>query len=403
MASKNFERLAALTAGITPAKDPISQPNRMKTAPGAMMEVALQRDAAEAKLAEAEARVSELEQALKNAEASPVRKDISPEAIAELRASNDALKSEAEAAQIALRQAREDAERLQQEYEAKAATQVAELERELRRAKESGGALEIALDRLIEIPGRRRKLTEQEYADLKDNLTHNELASPITVRPREDGKYEIVSGHNRVAIFRELGRESIQAWPREVSDDQAEDMAFFANAMAAKLPDYAKYLGYKRFIAKHPQISQNELAAKAGISKAALSRLMQFDLFPKEIHALLVETPWLIGASLAGSLVKLVEAGHGSHVLQAMHRLASGELKTETQALAAATKASKPAATVEVARPLVYKLGKAAYAEQRLVKKSLRIEFASEEEAQAISESLKKLIESRIAALKSEK
>lgn len=385
MASKNFERLAALTASIAPVKDQPPQPAKMKTAPGQLMELVMQRDAAEAK-------VAELEAALKAAQSASAIDSASAEELASLKEANEVLK-----------QARDESLRLQSEYEAKAAEQVQQLEEELRKAKESGGSLEIPLSRLVEVAGRRRKLNEQEYSDLKDNLANNDLASPITVRPLKDGNYEIVSGHNRVAIYRELGRTSIQAWPRDVSDDQAEDMAFFANAMAAKLPDYSKYLGYKRFIDKHPGIERQELAAKVGISDSHLSRLLKFDAFPEEAHAILEAQPWLIGAATATAMAKLLDDQGDLHVLKALKGLADGEFKTEAQALAAATKASKPVKASTSLPATSYKLGRNSYAEHRLVSKTLRVDFASEEEARVISDSLKELIEQRLAELRAAK
>lgn len=394
------DKFGLMTEQIKPSGEP-RKSSASKAAPIAFGELVTARDQALDRAEAAEAKVAELETALKAGQIAVSSSDTPSDELRQLQADHQALLADVEKAQLAAATAREEAERLRLEFESKTADQVAALEEELRKAKEAGGSLEIPLDRLVEVEGRRRKLTDQEYADLRDNLAHNELASPITVRPREDGMYEIVSGHNRAAIFRELGRSTIQAWPRDVSDDQAEDMAFFANAMAAKLPDYAKYLGYKRFMEKHPDIEQQKLASRAGISDAQLTRLLKFDSLPTDAHAILESNPWLIGATMAHSLAMLVQKGHAAHVVDGLRKLAAGELKTEAQALAHATKASKPATpTPTASAPVTHKLGKGIYAKQRLLKKTLRVDFASEEEAAAVNAALKEVIERRIAALK---
>src|SRR6478609_7953555 len=70
-------------------------------------------------------------------------------------------------------------------------------------------ALEVSLDSLVEVNGRRRKLTQEQFQELKNNLAQHALATPILVRALPDGRFEIVAGHNRVAAYRELGRSTI--------------------------------------------------------------------------------------------------------------------------------------------------------------------------------------------------
>jgi len=82
-------------------------------------------------------------------------------------------------------------------------------------------AAEVDLSDLVEVEGRRRVLSQQEYAELKANIQHNKLTTPVTVRPLGGGKYEIVSGHNRVSIFKEMGLKSIPAFIRDYSSVDA--------------------------------------------------------------------------------------------------------------------------------------------------------------------------------------
>jgi ParB family chromosome partitioning protein len=333
MAGKRFEQLSALTAGVVPSKESGGEQAKPRSAPGQVMEFALQRDEAVRRAEEAEARTRELEE-------------------------------------------------------------------QLRGAKQSGGALALDLTQLHEVEGRRRTLTPEEYDDLKNNLAHNALASPITVRVRPEGGYEIVSGHNRVQIYRELGRTAIDAWLAEASDDEADDLAFFANAMAAKLPDYEKYRGYKRFMARHPALQQNELAQRVGISSSQLDRLLAFDTLPAQAHAILVRQPHLVGANAAEKLAALTKKERGAHVADALGKLAAGELKLEAEAIRYATTAGVEAKPAPAPATRTFKLGKANYATLRQVKNTVRIDCASEDEAKAINQAVHELIEQRLDRLK---
>jgi len=276
-----------------------------------------------------------------------------------------------------------------------------QLEEQLRQAKRLGGALELDLNELYEVPGRRRLLTPEEYDDLKNNLAHNPLASPITVRVRNEGGYEIVSGHNRVQIYRELDRKNIKAWLAEASDDEAEDLAFFANALAAKLPDYDKYRGYKRIMEKHPSLQQNNLAERVGISTSQLDRLLAFSTLPPPAHEILSERPHIIGANTAEKLAALVKKGREAQVIEALSKLANGELKQEAEAIRFANAAGIETKAAVQASTKTFKLGKSNYATLRLAKNVLRIDCMSEEEAQTINDAIQVLIEKRIADLKS--
>jgi ParB family chromosome partitioning protein len=280
---------------------------------------------------------------------------------------------------------------------------IAELEEQLRQAKQQGGALEISLDDLHEVAGRRRVLSADEYSDLRNNLAHNPLASPITVRVRAEGGYEIVSGHNRVQIYRDLGRATIKAWLAETSDDEAEDLAFFANALAAKLPDYDKYRGYKRIMEKHPHLDEKDLCERVGTSLRQLKRLMSFANLPEGAHELLNERPSLLGASAAEALADLSTKGRGGEVVDAVQKLFNGELSEERDALryAETTGIHKPAKPAPAEQ--TFKLGKAKFATLRQLKTMVRVDCATEEEAALLNQAIAQLIEERIQSLKVEK
>ena len=54
-----------------------------------------------------------------------------------------------------------------------------------------------------------------------ESIRENGVISPIVVRPKEDGTYEIISGHNRVEACRRAGFTFIPSFIREVDDATA--------------------------------------------------------------------------------------------------------------------------------------------------------------------------------------
>lgn len=239
-----------------------------------------------------------------------------------------------------------------------AEARVEELEAKLKEAEAAAGSREILLEQLHEVPARRRKLTAAEYHELKENLRHNPLVQAVTVRPRAEGGFEVVSGHNRVAIYRELGRTAILATVQAMDEERADLSGFYANLLHPSLPDYEKYLGFKRRQERTNQ-NQKELAAEAGIPEQTLSDLFSFEKLPAQAHALLAEKPHLLGSSAAFKLAQAVAAGRAQAVVEAVRKLASDAQFTQAQAVAYANKV--PVAPVAKAAPLVIKNGKKAF------------------------------------------
>ena len=99
---------------------------------------------------------------------------------------------------------------------------------------------EIRLDDLI--PFQLRFSQPYKGARLEQLMSSIErlgLQSPITVRPTDDGRYEIICGHNRVNAVRELGRDVILAKVYEgVSDDEALELYYDTNLNQQSFSDW---------------------------------------------------------------------------------------------------------------------------------------------------------------------
>lgn len=180
----------------------------------------------------------------------------------------------------------------------------AELER-LRKLTTDSSILDIPLDRLIEVPGRRRTLSKEAYEQLSLSLKDpKNLIHPITVTPAPDqpGYYRIVSGHNRSSIFREHGHESIKAYISDIADEDVDRLAFFANLMQTELPDYEKYVGLAREL-EVTGMQQQELAASIGMSKGYLTKVLAYGDMPAAFHDLLRLNPYALPIKQAYPLV----------------------------------------------------------------------------------------------------
>jgi ParB family chromosome partitioning protein len=89
-------------------------------------------------------------------------------------------------------------------------------------APPEGTPLELDIDSLLPFPNQPfRPYQEEEMEKMVQSIRENGVISPIVVRPKEDGTYEIISGHNRVEACRRAGFTYVPSFIRDVDDDTA--------------------------------------------------------------------------------------------------------------------------------------------------------------------------------------
>lgn len=195
---------------------------------------------------------------------------------------------------------------------------------------------------LHEVEGRKRTLKAEAFEELKANLANNPLANSIIVRTRKEGGYEIISGHNRVQAYRELGRVEIEADIREFEDEQVFEAAFYSNLINSQLSDYEKYLGFKKIVSKTGE-SQKDLASRAGVVESTITNVMSFDkLTPKSIDAI-AKNPHLVSAKFVYGLAKLdsskAEEAIGKRIVNS--EATDQQIISEVKGLSSTTKSTK--------------------------------------------------------------
>ncbi|WP_321916956.1 MULTISPECIES: ParB/RepB/Spo0J family partition protein [unclassified Paraburkholderia] len=266
---------------------------------------------------------------------------------------------------------------------------IEELTAELEAARNTGGAVELPVDKLHEVPGRRRFKPREKYVELLENVRHNGLIEPVVVLTRPDGEWDIWSGHHRVDTHRDLSLPTIRCVLGTAKDEvEATDGAFFANLMQSDLTDYEKFIGLKRFHEGHPEFTQSDVAERSGLSKQAVSDLFAFGRLPSEVLDIVDANKTILGAGVAADLASLAEAGKAARVIEAVQQLADKKLD-QKQALKFARTVEAPAKPAAAAEKFKVKAGKATWCDVRRVGNVMRIEFKSEEQASAAQEAIR--------------
>ena len=107
---------------------------------------------------------------------------------------------------------------------------------------------------VISLPIARLKAFENHPYKVMDNEEMNSLVesiksqgvfTPITVRPIENGEYEIVSGHRRVFACKKLGVEFVPAFVKEMTREEAIIVMTDSNLHRDRLLPSEKAFAYK--------------------------------------------------------------------------------------------------------------------------------------------------------------
>lgn len=264
----------------------------------------------------------------------------------------------------------------------------------------------IPLDDLQEIEGRKRNLSEQEYEELRANIRKHGLITPITVRKGENGKYEIVSGHNRVRVHRDLALEApskfgkIKAYLDESEEEKADELAFYANLLHPDLPDFEKYQGLLKIQAAHPHLTTaRSLAEHVGMGEVQLGRILKIGDLPEAALQLLEQNPRSFGVTALIQFAQIAKQGREEEVVKAMKAVIVDELE-QSKAVAMAAgmlRTSKPASSVKP-EVFTFKSGKLKYGSLRTINNVIRIELADPAETAEVQEILRQVLEERARA-----
>lgn len=84
-----------------------------------------------------------------------------------------------------------------------------------------------------------------DMTDLIESIKERGLLSPADVRPKDDGRYELISGHRRKFACKKLGMETMPCRIVELSDDEATVVMVESNFQRSTILPSEKGFAYK--------------------------------------------------------------------------------------------------------------------------------------------------------------
>ena len=133
---------------------------------------------------------------------------------------------------------------------------------------------ELPLDEVDPFPEHPFKVKDDEdMMNLVDSILENGILTPTTVRKKEDGRYEMVSGHRRLRACQLAGLDTIRAEVVELDRDEATIYMVDSNMQRSVILPSEKAFSYKmRLDAMNKQGKRTDLTSVPVAQKSKTSR-----------------------------------------------------------------------------------------------------------------------------------
>ena len=129
---------------------------------------------------------------------------------------------------------------------------------------------DIPLSEIDDFPDHPFKVKLDEDMDqLVQSIKERGIITPVTLRPKEDGRYEIVSGHRRRKACELAGFDTVKAEVREMTRDEAIILMVESNLQRSVILPSEKAFSYKmRLEAMNRQGQRSDLTSTPVVSKS---------------------------------------------------------------------------------------------------------------------------------------
>ena len=138
---------------------------------------------------------------------------------------------------------------------------------------------DIPLELIDDFPGHPYQVRMDEDMDqLVESIKERGIITPVTLRPKEDGRYEMVSGHRRKKACEIAGMTTIKADVRDMSRDDAIILMVESNLQRSVILPSEKAFSYKMRLeamnrqGKRTDLTSNPVGGKSGESATLLGK-----------------------------------------------------------------------------------------------------------------------------------
>jgi len=155
-------------------------------------------------------------------------------------------------------------------------------------AEPAGKPLEIPLDEIERNPFQTRtRFDDSQLAELASSIAATGVVQPILVRPISNpvGKphYQLIAGERRWLASRRVGKSTIPAIVRQVSDEQTLEITIVENLQRADLNPMEQARAFQR-LSQQFQLTQEQMATRTGKDRASVANFLRLLRLPETVQ-----------------------------------------------------------------------------------------------------------------------
>lgn len=128
----------------------------------------------------------------------------------------------------------------------------------------------------------RRVFDQEKLAELSQSIKEHGVVQPIMLRQLPGGKYELVVGERRLRASELLGKETIPAVIKDLSDAQMMEIALVENIQREDLNPIEEAYAYKRLLEEF-KLTQEQLAKRVSKSRPFIANMVRILNLPMGI------------------------------------------------------------------------------------------------------------------------
>lgn len=139
----------------------------------------------------------------------------------------------------------------------------------------------------------RKQFSEESLKELADSIREQGIVQPLIVRER-DGFFELIAGERRWRAAQLLNLPEVPIITREADDRSVLELALIENLQRENLNAIEEAQGYAQ-LAEQFQLTQEEISAKVGKSRAVVANAMRLLKLPEPLQKYVREERLSVG------------------------------------------------------------------------------------------------------------
>lgn len=218
----------------------------------------------------------------------------------------------------------------------------------------------------------RTYFDETKAQELVDSVKTKGIIQPLLVRPKGKEKFEIVAGERRWRAAQAAGLHQVPVVIKELTDEEALEIAIIENIQRHDLNPIEEALGYKRLMDEFSH-TQNALGKAVGKSRSHIANMLRLLSLPETVQKLMQD-----GALSMGHARALITADDPATLAKLVVK--DGLSVRQTEQMAKSHKENgKPAKSAKPAKPSGKDPDLAAFEDELSVAIGLKVELDTQD------------------------